>query len=114
MDRHRQTLCAVNFFLKIEFFGALQLRHITKMIGYFYSVVLMTVSLDDEETLNSWSALKFEDMREWVEDQLDLALIPKGAFRESFLAEMFHKDSEDPYDLWSFIMKYTMPRPEDS
>jgi hypothetical protein len=71
------------------------------------------VMYDDQDAMKFMYALKLKDMRDWCEEQLDLADIPRGAFRDAFLHEMFRGSSEEPYDLWKYIQDKCEPDPEE-
>ena len=47
--------------------------------------------------------LKLTDMRAWCEEQLDIANIPKGSFRDAVMKDMFSEDCDTPYKLWKYI-----------
>jgi hypothetical protein len=83
-----------------------------KLIIGFYRIVRKTVKENNQEKIKSWYALPLSDMRDWVEEQLDIMGYPKSAFREAFLAHMFHEDSKEPYELWEFIRERCEPDPD--
>lgn len=79
------------------------------MTSYFYDIVLQAVTYDDQDAMKSMYDLELKDMRDWCEEQLDLADIPSEAFRDAFMREMFAGSSEEPYELWRYIQEKCKP-----
>jgi hypothetical protein len=76
------------------------------MSDFFFQIVTDARNYDDNDTMNSLYNLKLTDMREWCEEQLDIANIPTGFFRNAFMSDMFGTDSDIPYKLWKYIQDY--------
>ena len=79
------------------------------MTSYFYDIVQQAINYDDQDAMKSMYDLELKDMRDWCEEQLDLADIPRGAFRDAFLYMMFRGSSEEPYELWRYIQNNCKP-----
>ena len=82
------------------------------MTDFFFQVIKDAVNYSEKEQMAELYALTLQDMRDWCEDMLNLAGVPRGAFRSAYLSELF--DSDDPDRLWRYIQDVCAPDPEEA
>jgi len=82
------------------------------MSEFFFQIVKDAYNYQDKEQMESLYNVKLIDMRVWCEEQLDLAEIPKGFFRNAFITDMFAGDSDIPYKLWRYMQDMCSPESE--
>jgi hypothetical protein len=83
------------------------------MTDFFFQLVKEAVSYDDKEKMEELFALRLKDMRDWCDDMLNCSGVPNGAFRATFIREMFGEDSDEPYMLWRYMQDMCAPEPAE-
>ena len=73
------------------------------MTDFFYQIVKDACNYNHREEIIRLFAIKFIDLKDWVEECLDNAEVPNGYFRECFIREMFAHNSEEPHNLFRYI-----------
>ena len=83
------------------------------MADYFYQIVRDAINYDHTEDQAAFYALELINMKDWCEEMLDMADVPRGPYRTAVMTEMFAGDSDVPYRLWRYIQDTCFPDPEE-
>ena len=79
------------------------------MSDFFFQIVKDAINYDNTDTKADLYKLSLADMRGWCVEQMDLAGVPAGYFRDCVIMDLFAGSSDFPYKLWQYIQDTCWP-----
>jgi len=83
------------------------------MSGFLYQIVKDALDYDNKEEMAKLYALRLVDIREWCEEQFDLAGVPQVVL-QYILQDLWDRDDDFHCKLWQYIQDTCEPEESDS